>query len=277
MSQEMVPENLTIYECYKLLKNAIDVISPNITVKLEEFKNELTSKLREANERIEILEHTNKDLMKQIEYNERELKKNNIIIFGLEEEQGENIYEKVLKFFDEKLEKKILKSEINAAHRFGRENPSRPKPVVVKFVSYYRKAEIFHNCQILKNSGYSIANDLTLTERQNQKVLRNHLKQSKEQNLNAYISKNKLYINNISYTSEELRQVEKQSETADNEVITTGEINAGKQKVTTQVKNSTVATPGNITVTHRTEAASSISREKTKTHTYPNRRQATRK
>lgn len=283
MQHEIAPENLTIYECYKLLKKSIDEVSPNIAKKLDEFKEELTTKLKEANEKIQKLENTNKELLKQIEYNERAIKKNNLIIFGLEEEEDENILNKVLTFFAEKLSiNDITKSDINAVHRFGRENHLKTKPVVVKLLSLHRKTEIFRNCHRLKNSGYSIANDLTALEQENQKILRKHLKESREKNLNSYISRNRLYINNTSYTSEELKEIEISDQTEETEEDPEN-INAEIVPHTSQLKdetkkrNATAATPITNTASHRTEEVSRGKTNSCRIRAYPNRRQATRK
>lgn len=138
------------------------------------------------------------------------MKKSNLLIFGMHEEDNENIYEKVVEFFKVKLQiTDFKKSEISCVFRFGRVKESNPRPVLVKFLALYRKSEVLKNGFLLKNTCYSICNDLSPEEREIQKVLRKHLQEAKKQNLKATIKGNKLLVNNETYTVEELIELEK--------------------------------------------------------------------
>lgn len=196
---------LTIAEVYKGLETLINSTSDSVKQELKNSISELTSTLEAANRRIHELEKENKSLQKQLETQNRELKKNNIVIFGLEEEENENLYGKITHFFHDKLKIDTNKSEIVNAYRFG---TSTPRVTVVKFVSYHKKVEITKNGKLLKGTQYAIANDLTKNEQDTQKVLRKHLNKARQQNLPTKIVRNKLLIESTLYTAEELKELD---------------------------------------------------------------------
>ena len=140
--------------------------------------------------------------------NIKDRKKNNIIIFGIEEIEGENLYGTILEFFNTTLQTEVSKSEINHLYRFGRQNTNRP--IVVKFVNLHEKIEILKSGNLLQGSNISIANDLIKEDRETQKILTRHFKEAKSQNLETKILNNKLIINGDIYTAKDLLSLEKE-------------------------------------------------------------------
>ena len=51
--------------------------------------------------------------------------------------------------------------DINRSHRIGVKNNDRPRPIIIKFVSYRKRSEVFHSKKNLKGSGVTIREDLT--------------------------------------------------------------------------------------------------------------------
>lgn len=204
-----ITDDLSIAECYKLLNKSLSEVAQSITGKLEKYQQSITSQLTEANDKIKELEHINKQLFKELELAKREERKNNIIIFGVKEDEGENIYNKVTNLLKTKVSTNVSKSEISVCYRFGKNSENKHRPIAVKFVTLHKKQEIFSNCHHLKGSDISISNDLTKEEREAQKVLRKHLKEARDQGLDAKIKKNLLYIDGSSYTVDQLKEAEK--------------------------------------------------------------------
>lgn len=218
-----VSVNLTVYDCYILLKQSLDELSSSITTQIQEFKEEVTRKFQDTNDKILNLERENKLLKKKIEYNEKEHKKSNVLIFGLTEKPNEDIYARVIEFFKGKLQIPNFNiQDLSCAHRFGKSNEQKPRPILVKLLAIHRKTEILRNGHLLKNSGYSISNDLTQKEREDKKILRKHLKEAKNLNLEATIKQNKLFVNDKTFTVDELKDFPR--ENAFKEYIHNGEV-----------------------------------------------------
>ncbi|CAG9759995.1 unnamed protein product [Ceutorhynchus assimilis] len=84
----------------------------------------------------------------------------------------------------------------------------KSRHILVKLTSFLKSREILTNCKKLKGTGVSISEDLSKEEREENKILRKHLKEAKEQKLNAYIKNNQLVVNGQAYTAEELQKEE---------------------------------------------------------------------
>ena len=51
--------------------------------------------------------------------------------------------------------------EIDRSHRVGRLVNDRPRPIIVKFISYRKRSEVFRNKKQLKGTGITVREDLT--------------------------------------------------------------------------------------------------------------------
>lgn len=133
-------------------------------------------------------------------YLEKQIKKNNIIIFGLD--TTTDLVNNTLNTLKDLLAVDICKNDIDDIYAIGRVNIRRP--IIVRFISHLKKKEILNNCRRLKGTGVAIAEDLTYEERAKNKILRKHLLQARASNLNAYIKGDKLFVNGEPFTAEEL-------------------------------------------------------------------------
>ena len=52
-------------------------------------------------------------------------------------------------------------SDIDRSHRVGRKETGKPRPNIVKFVSYRERSELFQSKELLKGCGFIIREDLT--------------------------------------------------------------------------------------------------------------------
>lgn len=139
---------------------------------------------------------------------EKSLRKNNVIVFGLENNTEENLINYIVKTLNTYLELNIDHRDINDVFTIGKQ--SDHKPVIIKFTSYLKKIELLRNCYKLKevnknrNHKITITEELSVDEIKTQKILRQHLNEAKSRKIHAYIRADKIYINGNSYTVEEL-------------------------------------------------------------------------
>lgn len=138
---------------------------------------------------------------------ERKLRRNNLIIFGLEQDDSEDLLNKVVHFFNTVLHTKIDLCDIDCVFRFGQRKEIRP--ILVKFVTLHKKSLLLKQGVLLKDTQVAISNDLIKEDRDGQKILREHLKIARNANVEAKIVRNKLHVNNTSFTVEQLIAADK--------------------------------------------------------------------
>nr|CAI5829370.1 unnamed protein product [Callosobruchus analis] len=172
------------------------------------FKKEIDAKVSEFE-----LKYT--ELKQKYEQLETELRKNNIIIFGLETAERETLRDVVIDKVNSLLQLTLTSKDINDIYTIGKQ--STKKPIVVKLTSYLMKQDILKKCRLLKGTGIAISVELTLEERQEQKILRQHLKRARSMKLNAFIKNKKLIINGEEYTAQQLSREEEDTDSEEEE------------------------------------------------------------
>ncbi|KAF2904986.1 hypothetical protein ILUMI_01188 [Ignelater luminosus] len=131
----------------KKLINKLEISEKKVT----ELQNDIL-KLREENEE---LRDANDSL-------EQYTRRNSVRIFGIKEGESEDIYREVLDPFKNQMEVPITKDHIDRCHRVGRfKVGAKPRPVIVKFVSYGFHSMVFNSKRKLKGSGIIVCEDLT--------------------------------------------------------------------------------------------------------------------
>ena len=183
----------------------LDGIKKLLDCQTEQIDNGMNRSLAKINNKLCKNEEQIDNVQKQCLFLERKVRKNNIIIFGLDI-KDENLVEKVISSLNNLLDLKVTTSEINNVYKIGKNN--KP-PIVVEFVSFLKKKEIFNipeKLKSLKGTNVSISNDLCQEDRQNNKVLLKHLKIARSENKEAKIKGNKIEISNILYTAKELEE-----------------------------------------------------------------------
>lgn len=90
--------------------------------------------------------------------NEQYSRRNNVKIFGLQDEPEENCVTKVVQIVKEKLEIELTASQILAAHRTRSQR--KPQPMIVRFDAYATKMSVLKARSRLKGTRVSIAEDL---------------------------------------------------------------------------------------------------------------------
>lgn len=76
----------------------------------------------------------------------------------------------------------VSKIELNNFYALGKSTSS---PILVEFVSFLKKQEILVNARNLKGTKISVANDLTIKQRQDYNILKRHLHLAKRHRRNS--------------------------------------------------------------------------------------------
>lgn len=187
-------------------KNQSDDIKRYINKEVSELKQKFEEEL---NKKALEWESKYKNLQNKYEKLEKELKKNNIIIFGLDT-PAIHLEKFIIDSLNQLLDISLTLSDLNNVYTIGKQ--SKKKPVIVKFVSYLKKREVLRNIKKLKGSNVSIAEELTLEERKESKILAQHLKKARSKKLNAFIKNKILFVNGQKYTAEQLAEEEEDTD-----------------------------------------------------------------
>lgn len=197
----------------KTIEEANTKQSEDIKVYINKEVSELKQKFdEELNRKALEWDIKYKRLQDKYEKLEKELRKNNIIVFGLDA-PARNLDKFITDSLNQLLNINLTSSDINNVYTLGKQTGK--KPVIVKFVSYLRKQEVLRNAKKLKGSNISIAEELTLEERKENKILAQHLKKARSKKLNAFIKNQTLFVNGQKYTAKQLVEEEENTDTED--------------------------------------------------------------
>lgn len=118
----------------------------------------LRGTLSTMNQSLQSLQREVNDLQK---YSRR----NSIRVYGIPEKTGEDTDAEVIEVVKNLLKCPLTTDDIDRSHRTGKPHPTgseaKPRPILVKFCSYRKKAEVLKVKRKLENTGISIHEDLT--------------------------------------------------------------------------------------------------------------------
>ncbi|CAG9818127.1 unnamed protein product [Phaedon cochleariae] len=185
ISEHLSPENKTLY------KKTRDF------AKAKNFKYRENAELKEnvslLNERILI--------------NERKQKKYNLIVYGVKEEANDlEDIQNFIKIINDRCGVECRFHDFRDWYRIGKitGDQAKPRPIVVECLHYKLIGAIFEKNSILKGSGISVSRDYIKEDYEARKILYPHLREAKLKNADAKIKNNKLIVNGVTYTAEEL-------------------------------------------------------------------------
>lgn len=175
-------------------------------------------KLDKNEETISELKHENQRLIKTIkvqeerlEQVEREIRRNNIIIQGLPDIDGENqegVKEEIQGVLREIGVEINPLVDIKETTKLGIYKPNKKRPILVKLQTWDKKMEIFKRTKELKGKDIWINDDYTKKVQDDRKILIPHLKQAKQQGHRAYLRHNKLIVNGEAFGVEDFQNPE---------------------------------------------------------------------
>ena len=168
---------------------------------LEEENAMLKSQLRESEKQQTFI--TNK-LAKLEDYSRH----NNLILLGVNETQDEDPEQKALNIFSEHLE--ITNVNILVAHRYGKKNADKARPLIVKFLGPNCRKKVWDNRHKLKDTQIYMQEDYSRETEAKRKKLYPVLKYAKsleEYKRKACLDGDKLIIKGKAYTTETLHKL----------------------------------------------------------------------
>jgi len=211
------------------LNGKVDLLSENVAT----IQSELTAtrdSLNGAIKRIDCLEQENSllqsdnfrlksDLSKvrnRLINLEKQSRNENLIFYGISESEPENCEEKVRKVFSDIMKvDDACNLQISLCHRVGTKRTGassrKPRPILVKFIRGLDKRKVLQKRDNLKTvapgSNISVSHDFPEEIRQRREILKKILNKAKSLQMNAYLSADKLFIDNKPYTIDTILQL----------------------------------------------------------------------
>lgn len=146
------------------LESIADALVERIGKKLEESANFNADLIAGLRRDLEIKSKEVQELRQKLEERTDQLemytRRNSLRIFGIEECDKENTDDLVLQVA-EKISVPLGLCDIDRSHRVGPKVPGKKRPIIVKFVSYRKRREMFQVKRRLKGQGITIREDLT--------------------------------------------------------------------------------------------------------------------
>ncbi|KAI5693424.1 hypothetical protein M8J76_001306 [Diaphorina citri] len=133
----------------------------------------------------------------QISSFERDRRRKNLVIFGLNEVQGETrseVEKKICELIGNLLESALTLQEVDFCRRVGKFRQGKNRPVLLGLTTERKKYEIFRNCHKLRGSVISIREDLPDNVRNKRKDLIIEMKKLRAEGKSAYVNYDKLVI-----------------------------------------------------------------------------------
>lgn len=183
----------------------MESITTSIMGKMEEKLVPLMEENKNLKLKVEKLEN-------EVEYLKRGEKNNNILVFGLEENESSipDLIRRLKDKFNADLNIKIEDYEVNKIRRIGhkRKEHNKPRPVLYSLVNNWKKIEILKKKKLLKD--IYITEDYSKEVLEKRKVLQAQLKEEWEKGNTAYLKYDKLIVkeNTSKNTSQEKRKRE---------------------------------------------------------------------
>lgn len=188
-------------EQFQLLFDKMKIELSKQTISItESITNTIMEKIEEKLQPIvkenEKLKANVRKLEEEVEQLKREKKNNNLVLFGVKEEEKSftQLLEKIKKIFKEDLDINIEEREINKMFRLGKINSEnkKPRPILLSLVSEMKKGEIMKNKKNLKD--IYINDDFSKETLEKRKELLPKLEEERKKGNIAYFKHDKLII-----------------------------------------------------------------------------------
>lgn len=143
-----------------ILQVLATMIKDHILSELQKTINENTAVIEALKETINEKDKVINDLQVKLDDLEQYQRRQCLRVFGVEEGADEDTDVKAIEIA-RKIGVDLSIEDIDRSHRIGVRNNDRPRPIIIKFVSYRKRSEVFHSKKNLKGSGVTIREDLT--------------------------------------------------------------------------------------------------------------------
>ncbi|KAF2891996.1 hypothetical protein ILUMI_14178 [Ignelater luminosus] len=125
------------------------------------FEQKIEDKYQEIQHKTSVLQEENEKLREDLGRLEQYTKRNNIRIFGVKQEENENVLEKVIATLNNVGKVNIKDCFVDRCQRVGRQIPGKPQPIIVKFTSYQYRDLVIKTKRSFKHSNIFVKEDLT--------------------------------------------------------------------------------------------------------------------
>lgn len=129
-------------------------------------------------------------------------RRNNIVIYCIEEQEGEDIATLkdvvVNKLFSERMQ--VVVKSVERIHRIGLKKVGKVRPIIARLYDYNEKVAIFKNAMKLKNSKISISDDYSNETRRRRKRLWDSTKDERSNGRRVKLVRDRLKLNDEWYT-----------------------------------------------------------------------------
>lgn len=197
------------------LQNLFDKIKIEMQKQTTELKESITNSIMEKmDEKLKSIITENKvlkekilSLEKEVDYLKRDKKQNNVIIFGLgeEEESTSGLIQVVKEIFNKDLHINIGDFEINKIYRIGKKSSDgKPRPILLSFVNFWKKNEVMKVRKNLKD--IYITEDYSKEVLEKRKMLQTKLKEERMKGNFAYIKYDKLVVKETDTANEKRKR-----------------------------------------------------------------------
>lgn len=198
-----------LFKCIKQLSEKCDLIREDIS----NVKKDIYVELDKVNSTNKELKEENNILKEKVNTLEQKLKKYNLMVYGLKEEENEiNDIQEFMAIIKDNLEIDIRFDDIRDIFRIGPKKEEKHRPLAIELVSYKLKTEILQKAKLLRGTKIFIDNDYTVVEYRKRKLLHLHLNKARGKNQQAFIRKNLLVVEGKSFTYQELLQKDSEEE-----------------------------------------------------------------
>lgn len=157
--------------------------------------NLINKEVQSLRDRTNKLEKENCMLKEKLDSLEQYTRRSSLRLHGMPEEKNENIEDKLVKIFQERMGVQILPEYIDRCHRVGpiraatEARKKTVRPVIVKFTSYKFRESVYRSKAKLKGSNFVVSEDLTSNRYQLLKAAR-----LKFGNRNAWSYDGKIFV-----------------------------------------------------------------------------------
>jgi len=189
-----------------------DTFSLNI---ISEKVDKLVSDFKAQQDKIAELEDANKRLTLKIDSIEQQTKTNSIILTNVREspnESSKTTLKRVLHVFNRIMRVHTSASDIAVALRANGNSSSRNKPIVVRFTNFATKMRVLAASNRLSHTDMTVSSDYSELVAQRRAALVPYLQQARANGQRAFILYDKLVVDGILHSLEELKAQKESNE-----------------------------------------------------------------
>lgn len=205
----------TVMEDKQEILEAIAKLQINIKEDIKNLKEDMVKQYEETAYDLQQIKTKQEKNDKKIQNLEKEVRRRNIVIYGIEEEEN-NYFELeklILNLFTNKLRTTCTQEEIDFVKRLGKKQGNINRPVLVGLTTWGKKIKILKAKKELKGTKIYINEDFPPNILEVRKDLQPILMEKRKNGAKAYLKYDKLVINGIIQNEKDTIDILKKKET----------------------------------------------------------------